>query len=261
MGKLTNKVAIVTGAAQGIGLGIARVFAAEGASVILSDVNDAIGLAAAAELKADDRAAYVHADVTREADVIRLVAATVERFGRLDIVVNNAGVVAVQTVEASSVEDWDRVMAINVRAIFLTTKYALPHLRVAGGGSILNVASVSSFVGQQGTPAYCASKGAALMLTKSLALDYGPERIRVNCICPGITDTPMLRFHAQHSEDPEAHLQRRLGRVPLGAMLYPEDMGRAAAFLCSDEAAGITGTSLVVDGGYIACAEFSPTVG
>lgn len=259
MARLANKVAIVTGAAQGIGLGIARVFAAEGASVALSDVNDSAGAAAARELAdGDARATYIHADVAREDDVQRLVAATVERFGRLDIVVNNAGIVAVQTVEESSAEDWDRVMAINVRSIFLTTKHALPHFRAAGGGSILNVASVSSFVGQQGTPAYCASKGAVLMLTKSLALDYGREHIRANCICPGITDTPMLRYHARHAADPEAHLRRRLERVPTGAMLYPEDMGRAAAFLCSDEAAGITGTSLVVDGGYIACAEFFP---
>jgi NAD(P)-dependent dehydrogenase (short-subunit alcohol dehydrogenase family) len=259
MPKLTDKVAIVTGAAQGIGLGIARVFAAEGAKVILSDVNDAAGATAAAELRASGgQVVYIHADITRDDDVRRLVAAAAERFGRLDIVVNNAGVVAVQTVEESSVEDWDRVMAINVRSIFLTTKHALPHLRAAGGGSILNVASVSSFVGQQGTPAYCASKGAALMLTRSLAVDYGRERIRVNCICPGITDTPMLRYHARHADDPDAHLRRRLERVPSGEMLYPDDMGRAAAFLCSDEAAGITGTSLVVDGGYIACAEFFP---
>ncbi|HET9221403.1 MAG TPA: SDR family oxidoreductase [Roseiflexaceae bacterium] len=256
MAKLTNKVAIVTGAAQGIGLGIAQVFAAEGAHVIVCDVNDTVGAAAAAELRGSiGQVVYVHADITVEDDVRHLVAAAVEQFGRLDIVVNNAGIVAVQTLEESSVEDWDRVMAINVRSIFLTTKHALPYLRAAGG-SILNVASVSSFVAQQGTPAYCASKGAVLMLTKSLALDYGREHIRVNCICPGITDTPMLRYHTRHTDDPEAHLRQRLERVPTGAMLYPEDMGRAAAFLCSDEAAGITGTSLVVDGGYIACAEF-----
>jgi NAD(P)-dependent dehydrogenase (short-subunit alcohol dehydrogenase family) len=261
MAKLANKVAVVTGAAQGIGLGIARSFTAEGAQVILSDVNDAAGEAAAAELRGGGgQAVYVHADVAQEADVRRLMAAAVDHFGRLDIVVNNAGIVAVQTVEESSVEDWDRVMAINVRAIFLTTKHALPHLRAAGGGSILNVASVSSFVGQQGTPAYCASKGAALMLTKSLAVDYGREHIRVNCICPGITDTPMLRQHARQADDSDAHLRRRLERVPTGTLLYPEDMGRAAAFLCSDEAAGITGASLVVDGGYIACAEFFPTI-
>lgn len=261
MGRLDGKVAIVTGAAQGIGLGIARVFAREGAAVALADLSDT-GAAAAEQLRAAGaRALFVRADVSREDDVQRLVAAAAGQLGRLDIVVNNAGVVAVRTVEESTVEEWDQVLAVNVRSIFLTTKHALPHLRAAGGGSILNVASVSSFIAQQGTPAYCASKGAVLMLTKALALDYGRERVRVNCICPGITDTPMLRFHARHADDPDAHLGRRLERVPSGEMLYPEDMGRAAAFLCSDEAAGITGTSLVVDGGYIAAAEFTPPAG
>lgn len=259
MARLQNKVAIVTGAAQGIGLGIARVLAQEGAQVVLSDLQDAAGSEAAAAIQAaGGLAIYHHADVTSESEIVNLVGAAVDHFGRLDIVVNNAGIVAVQTVEESSVADWDRVMAVNVRAIFLTTKYALPHLRRAGGGSIVVVASVSSMVAQQGTPAYCASKGAALMLTKSLALDYAPENIRVNAICPGITDTPMLRYHAGHAGDAEVLLQQRLQRVPTGKMLYPEDMGRVAAFLCSDDAAGITGTSLVVDGGYIACAEFSP---
>jgi NAD(P)-dependent dehydrogenase (short-subunit alcohol dehydrogenase family) len=257
MPKLSGQVALITGAAQGIGLGIASVFVAEGARVLITDLQAEQGHAAAQQLDpSGQRVAYQHADVTQEADVRAAIEAAVAHFGRLDCVVNNAGIVAVQTVEESSVADWDRVMAVNVRAIFLTTKYALPHFRSAGGGSILNVASVSSFVGQQGTPAYCASKGAVLMLTKSLALDYGRERIRVNCICPGITDTPMLRYHARHADDPDAHLAQRLARVPTGEMLYPEDMGRAAAFLCSPEAAGITGTSLVVDGGYIACAEF-----
>lgn len=257
MANLSGKVAIVTGAAQGIGRGIALALGGAGAAVTVADLNDEAGAATAAAIAAQGaQSLYVHADVTQEADVRALVDAAVARFGRLDIVVNNAGIVAVQTVEASSVDDWDRVMAVNVRSIFLTTKYALPHLRAAGGGAILNVASVSSFVAQQGTPAYCASKGAALMLTKALALDYARERIRVNCICPGITDTPMLRYHARHAADPGAHLAQRLERVPTGEMLYPEDMGRAAVFLCSDDATGITGASLVVDGGYIACAEF-----
>ena len=257
MANLSGKVAIVTGGAQGIGRGIALALGGAGAAVTVADLNDEAGAATATTLRAQGaQSLYVHADVTQEADVRALVDAAVARFGRLDIVVNNAGVVAVQTVEASSVDDWDRVMAVNVRSIFLTTKYALPHLRAAGGGAILNVASVSSMVAQQGTPAYCASKGAALMLTKALALDYARARIRVNCLCPGITDTPMLRYHARHAADPDAHLRQRLERVPTGEMLYPEDIGRAAVFLCSDDATGITGTSLVVDGGYIACAEF-----
>lgn len=258
MSKLAGKAAIITGAAQGIGLGIARVFAAEGAAVALADQSEAGEAEAAALRAAGAEAIFVRADVTREAEVRQLVAAAAAHFERLDCVVNNAGIVAVRTVEESSVEEWDQVMAVNVRAIFLTAKYALPHMRRAGGGSILNVASVSSFIAQQGTPAYCASKGAVLMLTKALALDYGRERVRVNCICPGITDTPMLRYHVRHAPDPEAHLRGRLARVPGGELLHPEDMGRAAAFLCSDEAAGITGTSLVVDGGYIAAAEFTP---
>lgn len=256
MTRLAGKVAIVTGAAQGIGLGIAQAFVAAGAAVMLADVDDEAGRRAQAALAAGGQVDYCHADVADEAAVAHLVAATVAAWGRLDIVVNNAGVVAVQTVEESTVADWDRVMAVNVRSIFLTTRAALPQLRHAGGGSILNIASVSSFVAQQGTPAYCASKGAVLLLTRSLALDYGPERIRVNCLCPGITDTPMLRHHLRHAADPEAQLRRRLQRVPTGDLLHPEDMGRAAVFLCSDDAGGITGTSLVVDGGYIACAEF-----
>ena len=195
--------------------------------------------------------------MTIEEEVRALVEAAVKTFGKLDVVVNNAGVCRVSPAEESSLEQWDEVMAINVRSIFLTTKYAVPHMRAQGGGSILNVASISSFVGQKGTPAYTASKGAVLLLTKSLAVDYGPDRIRVNCICPGITDTPMLRYHMGQGGDIEQAIENRLKRVPLGQMLYPEDMGKAAAFLCSDDARGITGASLIIDAGYIACAEFS----
>lgn len=255
--RLAGKVAIVTGAAQGIGLGIARVFAREGARAVLSDVQSEAGASAVQAIISDGGDAYyVHADVTREADVKALVQSAVDRFGGLDIIANNAGVCTVRSAEESTVEEWDQTMAINVRSIFLTTKHGAPHLRRRGGGAILNVASISSFVGQEGTPAYTASKGAVLMLTKSLAVDYGRDKIRVNCICPGITDTPMLRYHMGQAGDVDKAIEQRLRRVPLGEMLYPDDMGRAAAYLCSDDAGGITGASLVVDGGYIACAEF-----
>jgi NAD(P)-dependent dehydrogenase (short-subunit alcohol dehydrogenase family) len=255
--RLENKVAIVTGAAQGIGEGIARVFASEGATVVIADIADQQGEATAAAIRqSGGRAAFVHADVTLESDIRRLAEQTAQQFGRIDILVNNAGTAIVRSVEESTVEEWDQLMAVNVRSIFLTAKHCVGHLRRQGGGAILNVGSVSSLAGQQGTPCYCASKGAVLMLTKSLALDYGPDKIRANCLCPGITDTPLLRFHVGHAPDPEAHLKQRLKRVPTGEMLYPEDMGRAAAFLCSDDARGITGASLVVDGGYLACAEF-----
>ncbi|MBK8047593.1 MAG: SDR family oxidoreductase [Anaerolineales bacterium] len=199
MNQLDGKVAVVTGAAQGIGLGIARALLSAGAAVVISDVNGTEGERVVAELVATDgRVAFCQTDVADDSAVANLIEFAVVHFGRLDIVVNNAGVVAVQTVEEASVADWDRVMAVNVRSIFLTPKYALPHLRRAGGGAILNVASVSSFFGQQHTPAYVASKGAALMLTKSLAVDYGPEHIRVNALCPGITDTPCCAIMRGH---------------------------------------------------------------
>jgi len=254
MKRLEGKAAIITGGAQGIGLGIAKVFLEEGARVVVADVKREAGAAAVAAL--GDGASFIETDVTRPEDVQRLVAEAAERLGGLDIVVNNAGICTVKDCEASTVAEWDQVMHVNVRSVFLTTKWAVPHLRKRGGGAILNLGSVSSFVGQQNTPAYVASKGALLMLTKALAVDYGPDGIRVNCLCPGITDTPLLRFHVRHEADPDAHLQTRLNRVPTGEMLYPEDMGRAAAFLCSEEAKGISGASLVVDGGYISCAEF-----
>ncbi len=257
MTQFENRVAIVTGAAQGIGLGIAQVLAGKGARVAMADVQRDPGVKAAEAIRSKGgRAEFVQGDVSRLDDVQALVEGTASRFGRLDIVVNNAGICTVKTAEEMTAVEWDYLMAVNVRAIFLTTKFAVPHMRRQGGGCIVNVASVSSFVGQQKTPAYCASKGAVLMLTKSLAVDYAPERIRVNCVCPGITDTPLFRHHLSHALDPEARLRERLRRVPAGELLQPEDIGQAVAFLCSDEARGITGTALVVDGGYSSCAEF-----
>lgn len=259
MGCLEGKVALVTGASQGIGLGIAAAMAAQGAQLLLADLKREEGEQAASKLGRGRGNAQFHpTDVAQSADVQEAVQHAVDAFGRLDIVINNAGICLVRDVESCTVEEWDRVMNVNVRSIFLTTKYALPHLRQHSGSSIVSVASISSFVGQQGTPAYTASKGAVHLLTKSLAVDLGPDQIRVNCICPGITDTPMLRSHIGHAANPERHLQERLNRVPLGQMLYPQDIGEAAVFLASDAARGISGASLVIDGGYIACAEFQP---
>ena len=259
MQRLQDKVALVTGGAQGIGLGIATSFAKEGALVVLADNKQAEGKAAAESIgDTHGKTIFCHGDVTSEENVRQCIETAVDTFGRLDIVVNNAGMCVVKGIEDYTVQEWDDLMAVNVRSIFLTTKYALPHLRKQDRSAIVNIASISSYVGQQNTPAYCASKGAVLMLTKSLAVDLGHEKIRVNCICPGITDTPMLRYHVRHAGDPDAHLRDRLERVPLGEMLFPKDIGQAAVFLASDDASGITGASLVVDGGYLACAEFRP---
>ena len=195
-------------------------------------------------------------EVSSEADVRRMVEDTAARWGRIDILFNNAGVLLVKPVEQMTEAEWDRVMAVNVKGSFLAVKHAVPHMRGGGGGAILNTGSIASLAGQVGTPAYSASKGAIALLTKSLALDLGRDRIRVNCICPGITDTPMLREHLGHGPEGEARIKARLSRVPLGEILSPEDVARAALYLVSEDSAGITGVLHVVDAGLTAAAEF-----
>jgi len=185
-----------------------------------------------------------------------MIEVTVSRWGKVDILFNNAGIVLVKFLEETTAEEWDRVMGVNVKSIFLAVKYAVPYMRKQGGGVILSTASIGSFVGQFKTPAYVASKGAVMLLTKSLALDYGPDRIRVNCICPGITDTAMLREHIEASGDPQAVILERTARVPAGRFLMPEDIARAALYLVSDDSDGVTGIAHVVDGGLLAGAEY-----
>jgi NAD(P)-dependent dehydrogenase (short-subunit alcohol dehydrogenase family) len=259
--KLAGKVAIVTGAASGIGRASAIAFAREGARVVVADCNEAGGNAAVAEiLSAGAAAHFAHLDVTKENDIREMVDATVARWGTLDILFNNAGVVLVKSIEQMTEDEWDRIMSINVKAAFLATKHVAPIMRRNGGGAILNTGSIASFTGQAGTPAYSASKGAIALLTKSLALDLGRDRIRVNCICPGITDTPMLREHLGHGDEGEARIRTRLSRVPLGVILRPEDVARAALYLVSDDSAGITGVLHVVDGGLLAASEFDQPI-
>jgi NAD(P)-dependent dehydrogenase (short-subunit alcohol dehydrogenase family) len=174
----------------------------------------------------------------------------------LQIVVNCAGVVHVAPLDAYSSDEWDQLMGVNVKSIFLAVKHALAALRKNRHSYVVNIGSVSSFVGQAGTPAYNASKGAVLQLSRSIALDYAADGLRSNCICPGITDTPMLRFHLSQSPNPEATLAERLRRVPLGVAMQPRDIAKAALYLSCEDSSGITGTSLVVDGGYTAAAEW-----
>jgi NAD(P)-dependent dehydrogenase (short-subunit alcohol dehydrogenase family) len=255
--KLQGKVAIITGAASGIGRASAIEFAREGAKVQLVDTDESNGRATAEIICGEgNEAFFTRTDVSGEADVKRVIDLVIERWGRIDILFNNAGVLLVKSVEDMTGDEWDRVMSVNAKASFLATKYAAPHMRRAGGGAILNTGSIASFTGQLGTPAYSASKGAIALLTKSLALDLGRDHIRVNCICPGITDTPMLREHLGHGAEGEAHIRARLSRVPTGAILSPEDVARAALYLVSDDSIGITGVLHVVDGGLLAAAEY-----
>jgi len=259
--KLEGKVAIVTGAASGIGAASAILFAREGARVTVADVDERRGNQTANTIRsAGGEAVFAHVDVTRESEIVAMVDETASRWGTIDILFNNAGVLLVKTIEEMSEQEWDRVMAVNVKSAFLATKHVVPHMRRNGKGAILNTGSIGSFTGQVGTPVYSASKGAIALLTKSLALDLGRDGIRVNCLCPGITDTPMLREHLGHGEEGEARIRARLSRVPLGKILSPEDVARAALYLVSDESEGITGVLHVVDGGLIAASEFNVPV-
>jgi len=191
-------------------------------------------------------------DVTVATQVEAMINLAVQTYGRLDILHNNAGVVLVKFLEDTSEEEWDWVLGVNVKSIFLAVKYAVPHMKKQGGGCIINTASTASFLGQYMTPAYVASKGAVLMLTKTLALDYAKFNVRVNCICPGAVDTPMLHRHFNNSPDPELAARREKDLVPIGRFLEPEEIAEGALYLASDAARGVTGSVLGIDGGSLA---------
>lgn len=256
-GRLAGRVAWISGATSGIGEATARLFAQEGARVALVGRRAETGQKIADEITAaGGEALGIACDVGSEAEVRSSLEKTAAAFGGLHIVVNNAGMVAVQLLDESSEEDWDRVMAVNVKSIFFSTKHALPYFRKQRGGYIVNVGSISSFVGQASTPAYTTSKHAVLGLTRSIALDYAVDGVRCNCVCPGITDTPMLRQHLDSTPDPEATLAGRLRRVAMGVALTPADIARSILFFSCEDSSGVTGTSLTIDCGYLAAAEW-----
>jgi NAD(P)-dependent dehydrogenase (short-subunit alcohol dehydrogenase family) len=255
--RLQNQVAWISGAASGIGEAVARLFAADGAVVGLADVQIDRGQRVADEIRAAGGCAlFTSCDVSRADQVKTSIEHTAREFGGLSVIVNCAGIVQVKLLDEMDEADWDRLMAINVKSIYLSTKFGLPHLRRNSRSYIVNIGSISSYVGQGGTPAYTASKGAVLMLSKSIALDYAANGLRCNCVCPGITDTPMLREHLDKTPDPNATLAARVRRVPMGIALTPADIAKAALYLSCEDSAGVTGTSLVVDGGYLAAAEW-----
>jgi len=216
--KLEGKVAIVTGAGRGIGRAAAILFAQEGAKVTVADIRhdwgwETISLIASA----GGQASFALTDVAKEDDVKKMVEQTQTRWGRVDILFNNAGYAQVKRVEETSEAEWDRLLAVNLKSVFFGVKHVVPIMRRQGGGVILNMGSISGLVGQLRTPGYVASKGAVVMLTKSLALDYGADHIRVNCLCPGITDTPAFREHMATSKDPDALLREGRRESPWAA--------------------------------------------
>jgi NAD(P)-dependent dehydrogenase (short-subunit alcohol dehydrogenase family) len=252
-GALANKVALITGGASGIGRATALLFAREGAAVAITDINEMAGQDAVRDITAaGGRVIYEKGDVANATDCQRVVEHALGELGGIHILFNNAGIIRRASVVELSEEDWDRVMAVNVKSVYLMSRQVIPVMAKAGGGSIINVASGWGLTGGPRAAVYCASKGAVVLLTKAMAVDHGPQKIRVNCICPGDTDTAMLRNEARQLGQPEDLFLNEAARRPLGRVGKPEEIAQAALYLASDAASFVTGTALVVDGGGLA---------
>ena len=248
--RLAGKVVLISGGARGMGAVEARLFAKEGAQVVIGDVLEAEGKQVAADIAANGgEALFVRLDVTSEADWQRAIATAVSQFGTLNVLVNNAGIGGGSPVEHTTVEEWDRVMNVNAKGVFLGTKTAIPAMRQAGGGSIINISSQLGLVGvDNSSPQYQASKGAVRLLTKATAIQYAKDGIRVNSVHPGPIVTPMTEVRRA---DPQQYALT-VSRIPLGRYGQPEDVAYGVLYLASDEAAFVTGSELVIDGGWTA---------
>lgn len=253
MGRLSGKVAVISETQEGIGSATALRFAEEGAVVICADASSAAAEQTAARIRATGGAAHaVGADVTTSAGCHAVVDFAVARAGGIDVLYNNTAILVKGTVEATSEADWDAIFAANVKPVFLLSRLAIPVMRARGGGSIVNLASSLAFIGFAGLAAYTATKGAVRQLSKTMALDHAHEGIRVNCICHGGIDDPLLNSVFADQPDPQAALAGFLATIPTGKLATLADMANAALFLACDESAGTTGTELLVDGGQTA---------
>ena len=251
--RLENKNAIVTGGAGGIGRATSLAFAAEGASVAVVDLNAEAAEAVAQEIRAaGGTAVAIAADVSNEDDIVRVVETAKESFGGIDVVFNNAGIIRRTTAVETTVEEWDRVFGVNVRAMFLMCKHVVPIMKANGGGSIVNTGSGWGLKGGGQAISYCASKGAVVNMTRALAIDHGPDGIRVNSVNPGDVDTGMLRDEARQLGQDQTGFLAEAAERPLNRMGQPSEIAAAVVWLASDEASYVTGAALVVDGGGIA---------
>ena len=252
--KLKDRVALITGGASGIGLATAIAFLEEGAKVAIADISEENGRRA---LEIIDKKGYnvlfMKADISKEADVKRIIDETVTKFGKLDILFNNAGIWIDKKVEDLEVEEWDRIMDINLKGVFLCSKYAVPLMKTQGKGVIVNNSSCNGIIGDYGDPAYCASKGGVALLTKAMALDYARENIRVNAICCGEIETQMFLEEARISgKSVDEYREEMASDHPMGRIGTPEEAANAVLFLACDDSSFITGTLLSVDGGLTA---------
>ena len=250
MPRLEGKVALISGGARGQGAVEARMFAEEGASVVIGDILDDQGRQTEAELQElDYQVTYVHLDVTNESDWQSAVQTAVSAYGKLDILLNNAGILIRKNIEETTVEDWDRIFAVNSKGVFLGTKAAIPVMRENGGGSIINISSTAGLVGSpNGSASYTATKGSVRLFTKSTAIQHARDGIRCNSIHPGPIETDMI---ADTLNDPE-NMALRMQRLPLGRVGKPSEIAYGAIYLASDESSFVTGSELVIDGGTTA---------
>lgn len=248
---LDGKAAIVTGAGSGIGRAIATLFAEEGARVAVVDVSESDGKETVELLrKRGGDAIFIRGDISNSAIVKRIVETTVKKYERVDILCNNAGVESMGSILEITEENWDKVMSINLKGVFLCSKHSVPKMVENGGGVIINIASVLGLIGSKGEAAYCASKGGIISLTRAMALDFAPHNIRVNCICPGSVLTPTFKRVMTSLGDYKAAFQRNLDKIPLKRIAEPEEIAYAALYLASEKASYITGSVLVIDGGW-----------
>ncbi|WP_462410458.1 SDR family NAD(P)-dependent oxidoreductase [Neobacillus sp. Marseille-QA0830] len=251
--RLKNKVAIVTGSARGIGEAMVRDFVKEGASVVIADILEEEGRVLEAELQKEGHHAYFFkTDVSSEQNVKELVQFTVEKFGDINVLCNNAAVNIPGSVTELTEDIWDKTMDVNVKSQFLVSKHVIPIMQQSGGGSIINTASANSFVAEPRLTAYVSSKGAILMLTRAMALDYAKDHIRVNCICPGWVDTTFNDAHAELFGGREAVLKDLASVQPIGRPIKPIEIAKVATFLASDDSSALTGSPVIADGGITA---------
>jgi NAD(P)-dependent dehydrogenase (short-subunit alcohol dehydrogenase family) len=251
--RLKGKTAIITGGTTGIGRASAVLFAREGAQVVVTDWRDDRSGPVLDEIgKVGAKGLFVQADVSRREDNERMIDACLDRFGKLDILFCNAGRFLPKLITESSDEEIGGIFGVNVMALIYASRYAIPHMERQGGGAILFDASIRGLGAQPGSPIYCSTKGAAVLLAKALALDYATKNIRVNALCPGIVDTPMLRWGASQEPDPEAAVERYSQEQPIGRLATPEECAYVALWLVSDEASFVTGVAMPVDGGLTA---------
>ena len=252
MGRLTGKVAIITGAASGIGEATAKLFAKEGASLVLADWQKERGETVAKAIRETaPTAAFLKTDVSKPEDVQAMIRVAVQEYGRLDIIFNNAGIEGEMNKPTAdcTLENWHRVIGINLSGVFFGMKYAIPEMLKTGGGSIINTASVAGLVGFAGIPAYCAAKGGVVQLSKCAAIEYAKQNIRVNVVCPGIIWTPMVERATGDSEEGRAAFT---AIEPVGRLGTAEEVANVALFLASDESSFCTGAPFIVDGGFVA---------